>query len=450
MSKPDQEGYSLPPDVMVERGMVLEQEGAVRSAVFHVETSTERCIVYEKRDDSGGAELACTCPKHSGCEHVAAVMVHLARFSGTRGGAEPPLAPSADKGRVSWTSDDGLSATLGPAATASAQVSAAQTLYDDEKRASHLRETLRAILQALDAEGLQDGHVTLVEHVTTLEKLLDGVLATDVVRPCAELRDVILNTDDDPGRLAMVLERIHGVLGVLGDFLDGADPGQELQSSYLGRSWTFDEAQRQEDVTLLEMARSTARTPFGLRRSRAFYMDLDSGGVFVEHSHEGLDETSVPSVGPFPRCIQAGLMMIMPGIPPAPIRLLQYVILPAPGEPDLLKLKKHSLDTVSEAQDTLREAVSMARAPYPAFVAFGPAHVRVRGDRADLVDGEGAMLALAHRIDPPACEALALISRRTRIHCVMGLMVWTGHEIALNPLSLLLENAQGLSLLRLR
>jgi hypothetical protein len=45
---------------------------------------------------------------------------------------------------------------------------------------------------------------------------------------------------------------------------------------------------------------------------------------------------------------------------------------------------------------------------------------------------------------------VALVAGQGRIHCITGLMVWTGHEIALNPLSVLIENSSGLSLSRLR
>jgi hypothetical protein len=143
-------------------------------------------------------------------------------------------------------------------------------------------------------------------------------------------------------------------------------------------------------------------------------------------------------------------MMIMPGIPPVPVRLMQYVILPPPGENDLLKLKKASLSSVQEAHDVLRATIRLVQAPYPAFVSFAPARVHASQGRAALADAEGLILRLAHRVDPYACESLALMVGSSLIHCVLGMLVWTGREVALNPLSVLVEHPRGLSLVRLR
>jgi hypothetical protein len=432
---------TAPPKVTMERGAELHRQGAVRSAVFHVQGEDVNHIVYERRQADGTVDLACTCALGQGCEHVAAVLVHIGTLVS---GVEAPEAVEHAE-RTSWTTDDGLIGSPVVWEVGAGVRRDVAALYYDADRTRRLRDTLESIIVTLLGRGLEEGHVALVEQVTAMEELLDGIEAMDVARPCAQLRDMILGTRAEPGRMAMVLERMHGVLGVLDDALDGRGPGPDIESSYLGRSWTFDESGREEDVTLLEMARSTALTPFGLRRNRVFHLDLDSGRVFVEHSHEGAAEQAGPSVGPFPRRLQAGLMMVMPGIPPSPVRLLQYVILPPPTEADLIRLKKFAMIAVDDTYARLRDVVAVARAPYPAFVMFAPSRTVVI-----LVDGEGAALALAHRIDPPACAALARIAESSHVHCVAGLLVWTGHEIALNPLSVLHEHSQGLGLLRLR
>ncbi len=448
MARPGPRIFRLPPDSIVDRGAAIENDGGVVGAVFHVDADGERCMVYEARTAQGATELACTCPARRGCEHVAAVLVHLARRMPTAPG--PAEEPATGLERESWPSDPAISSSFTHLPAAMQAERDVESLEGDAVRIRRIHSVVSSIIQALVTLGLQDGSETLRGLVGELEKELDGVAAPDLVRPASQLRTLALRGEADPGQAAMLMERLRGVLRVLGEAAGGGKPGKKLEASFLGRRWAFEEARRAEDVLLLEVARNTSLTPFGLRRNKAYYLDLLSGKMRVEQSHERPGDARNPSVGPFPRRVHAGLMMITPGIPPAPIRLLQYVILPPPGEADLLKLKTASVSSAAEAFDLLKKAVKTVQAPYPAFVSFSPARVLARGGLAALADGEGAILRLAYRVDEHACRSLALMAATRRIHCVAGMLVWTGHEVALNPLSVLLEHARGLSLVRLR
>ncbi|MBW2260870.1 MAG: hypothetical protein JRG91_02770 [Deltaproteobacteria bacterium] len=442
--------FRLPPDSVVERGVAIENDGGVVGAVFHVEVGGERCMVYEGRTTAGGTELACTCPARRGCEHVAAVLVHMARRMPAAPASGLAEEPTSVGERSSWPSDSAISASFTHLPAAMQAERDVESLEGDAARVRRIHTVISSIIKALVTLGREDGRETLRGLVTELEKELDGVAAPDLVRPSSELRTLVLSGPADPGQAAMLMERLRGVLGVLSAAAEGREPGRKLEASFLGRRWAFEEARRAEDVLLLEVARNTVLTPFGLRRNKAYYLDLLSGQMHVEQSHEQPGDARNPSVGPFPRRVHAGLMMITPGIPPAPIRLLQYVILPPPGEADLLKLKKASISSASEAFDVLKRTVKTVQAPYPAFVSFSPARVLASGGLAALADGEGSILRLAYRVDEYACRSLALMAATNRIHCVVGMLVWTGHEVAINPLSLLLEHSRGLSLVRLR
>jgi hypothetical protein len=441
--------FRLPPDSIVKRGASIENEGGVKGAVFHVEVGDERCMVYEARSSGGGTELACTCPARRGCEHVAAVLVHLGRRL-PAAAAGPATEPHAVVERESWPSDSAISASFTHLPAAMQAERDVESLEGDVDRVRRIRDVIASIVEVLVARGPEAGRERLVPLVSELEKELDGVAAPDLARPSSELRTLVMRGTSDHGRTAMLMERLRGVLAVLGAVAEGREPGRKLEASFLGRRWAFEESRRAEDVLLLEVARNTVLTPFGLRRNKAYYLDLLSGQMHVEQSHEQPGDARNPSVGPFPRRVHAGLMMVTPGIPPAPIRLLQYVILPPPGETDLLKLKTASVSSVQEAFDVLGRAVKTVQSPYPAFVSFSPARVLSSGSLAALADGEGSVLRLAYRVDEYACRSLALMAATNRIHCVAGMMVWTGHEVALNPLSVLLEHQRGLSLVRLR
>jgi len=362
----------------------------------------------------------------------------------------PAGEPASPVERESWPSDPAISSSFTHLPATMQAERDVESLEGDAARVRRIHSVITSIIQALVTLGLRAGSETLRGLVTELEKELDGVAAPDLARPASELRTLVLRGTADPGQAAMLMERLRGVLGVLGAVAEGRKPGRKLETSFLGRRWAFEEARRAEDVLLLEVARNTTLTPFGLRRNRAYYLDLLSGQMHVEQSHEQPGDARNPSVGPFPRRVHAGLMMITPGIAPAPVRLLQYVILPPPGEADLLKLKTASVSSAAEAFDVLRQAVKTVQAPYPAFVSFSPARVLASGGLAALADGEGAILRLAYRVDEYACRSLALMAATRRIHCVAGMLLWTGHEVALYPLSVLLEHARGLSLVRLR
>jgi hypothetical protein len=444
--------YRLPAGTIVERGGEIEAQGGVLSGVWHVEAAGERWVVYEERSSDGEADLACTCPARRGCEHVAAVMIHLARRlpaveASLDARVEEP-SPAIERG--SWPSDGTISSSFTIPPAAAQPEPDGSSLVGDVERVRTIRALIRSIVETMVTQGLERAAGQVRAGVSELEKELSGVAAPDLVRPSSELRTLVMRGGTNPGHAALIMERLRGLMGVLGAVMDGDTTIRKLEASYLGRRWAFEEARRAEDVLLLEVARNTVLTPFGLRRNKAYYLDLLGGGMHVEQSHEKPGDALNPSVGPFPRRVHAGLMVITPGIPPAPIRLLQYVILPPPGENDLLKLKKASLASVRETFVVLKRLVKMAKAPYPAFVSFAPARVLVSSGMAALEDGDSEVLRLAHRVDPYACRSLARMALRDRIHCVSGMMVWTGHEVALNPLSVLLEHGRGLSLVRLR
>ncbi len=430
---------------VVERGTAIELACGVKASVFHVETAGERYMVYETFSSGGQPELLCTCPQVRGCEHAAAVIAHMARLV-----AQSQQGPElADAERVSWTTGDGLggfSVSMPPQPPSSLPAAA---LAQDRDLVRKVAGTLERILCVIADVGIARGRGQLTALCEELRTCLLGVSGMDAARACAELRDLVLAEAPDPGRAAVVLERVRGVIEVARAFLDRGAP-IALEASYLGRTFSFDESERLEDMTLVEMARSSTLTPFGLRRNRAYYLDTYTGRTFVEHTSEGTDEVSVPTVGPFPRRIHAGLMIVTPGLGPSPVRLLQYVIMPPPGENELLKIKKSALTTVAQLRAALRQTTAAALAPCPSFVAFAPARVLRVGNQAVVADADGGRLSLAYRSRPPVCDALASMAGTMRIHCVTGHVVWTGYEVALDPLSVLLENGSGLGLLRLR
>ncbi len=433
--------------------MSLARGNQVAGMVFHVEAGGRRWLVWEERNAAGDLELACTCPLRHGCEHVTAVLAHLEQYvpAGAAGQAErepgarvTPSGPGSMPSEASWVSS-GMTIPPPPPGEDGAPM-----LHGDLARTAAVRTAIALLVEAAAVHGLGPGREALRPCVEGLIRAMGGLSARDTLRVAADLIGLAQGPGPDPARVAAVLEEVRAVLDVMDAHMAGADPGAKLEGAYLGRTWAFEDSKREEEVDLIEIARAAAGTPFGTRRGAAWYLDAQSGDAYVEHSLMLHGDRPRQQPGPFPRRIHANLMIVVPGIHPRPIRMLQCSILRPPREEAILKVRKMSLTSAREVMGLFRRIAATAHAPYPAFVTFAPAGMRVQGEAVALEDGEGDLLPLDHGSSIDACRALGRIAADGKVHCVSGLVSWTGREIALDPLSVLIETQRGFSLARLR
>ena len=434
--------------------MSREGQVGVAGMVFHVEDGDRRWIVWEERASSGGLDLACTCPARHGCVHVAAVLAHLSRNApGAAAVAEPDRraprvseTPLSAPPESSWVSS-GM--TLPPPPPGE---DGSPPLFGDRMRTAAAMSAVAGLVEAFVAHGIGPGHEDdLRPAVEGLVRAMRGVSARDSLRVAADLVDLASEGSPDPARVAAVLEGARPVLDAMDAHVHGEDQAASLEGAYLGRSWAFEDSKREEDVDLLEVARASEDTPFGTRRSATWYLDAHSGNAYVEQSIRVPGDGPRQQPGPFPRRIHANLLMIVPGVHPRPVRLLQWSIQRPMQEDDLLRLKKLSMTSVREVVGLFRRVSAQARSHYPTFVVFAPSSVRASGPGAALEDVDGDLIPLAYGAGADASRALAWIAATGgTVYCTAGLVLWDGRDIAFDPLSVVVETQRGFSLARLR
>ena len=411
--------------------------GAVESVVVRVTDPAGPALVTVERT-GGGVRVACSCGRRP-CPHLGEA---LDAFSGARPGETIPQ-PIA---RMS----------VPPPSSPSAPESGRDAVRPSD---ADLATRLGTLLDALVEDGIAGGSERVDAEIEALVRSLHGTDAYGLHRSLADLRREVSTARPSPDRMLRAVE----VLAATRRALDGAakaggaPAGRDAYALLVGRDRPLAEMEIRENVTLLEVARNSARTPFGYRREEAFLVDLATGARFGEMTPAPLsgDPVGGPdryrgSVGPFPRLVRGDLVAIEPGPEPRRIRLLQYRV----ERPDAAEHFRRLRD--SAAQETTALYAEWARladaagCPYPCLAVFAPKRVAYREGEAALLDGDDRILPLARATAPDTCAAADRFLARGRVEVVVGHLFLFRDTLALSPLSLLMDLPAGERLVRLR
>jgi len=322
-------------------------------------------------------------------------------------------------------------------------------VYDDP---ASLARVTRAMRRAATSLAVRGAGADAAEPRAAVEEAiveLAGLVMTDALKAVADLRRCLADGAPSPAAFATAFQRFLGVLGVLETHAAGGKVDERLHATYLGRRWGMHETGQKEDVRLVELARTSFRTPPDMRISESFYMNAATGHLFVEE-HYHLPGEGGFSVGPFPRMLAVNLMTVEPRVHPGAVTLMQYAVAGPPTESDLLQVKKMALDSVGGAVKLYRRVVKTARCPYPVFAVVAPVATSTAGGNVTMQDAEGAAIPLAREASPADCHAAAQICGAGRLHAACGHLVLEEGRLALVPLSLLVEEDASLRLARIR
>jgi len=405
-------------------------DAAVGSIVVRVGEGADGALVAIERT-ADGMRVSCSCGRRP-CAHLGPALDVFAVAAPARplGGASLPPAPPAP------------SSASGPR---SRPADAA------------IAPRLRGLLDALVEDGVAVGSERTDAALEDLVRFLHGVDAYGLHRSLADLRREMATARPSPDRLLRAVETLEAASRVLDRRIAGgtAEPG--AYELLVGRDVPLDELDVREDLTLLEVARNSARTPFGYRRDERFLVDLAGGARFVEMVPVPIDADYplLPnryggSVGPFPRLIRTDLAAIERGPSPQRIRLMQYRVDLGPQDEDLRRL---SVAATREVGALYAEFAALAGAlgvAWPCLAIFAPARVVFRDGEASLVDAADAVLPFARAVAPETCAAADRFLGRGKVELVVGHLLLLRRTLALSPLALLCDSPRGERIFRLR
>jgi len=434
------------------REVKITTGAAVDSAVFRVESGGKIFWVVEERAGEDDYRFTCSCPLKHRCEHVHAVMSHMERTA-RRGGGEgpeggPALSTKASDSRPSLPPGSGR-LTRPPRLSGSTDAWGESTLFDQPERTRRVAQGLKGCLDRLLLERIAGNREGMKAISDELVGSVQGIQATDLLKAAADLRRALLEDAPDPVAVAIGIERVFGAIQILQSHVNKLPLDERLQTTYLGRSWDTGDLEFVEDLHLLEVARNSVLTPFNVRRNESYYMNPTSGDLFVEEKYQKPGGGN-PSVGPFPKLLHVNLMTVEPRLQPPSLNLLQYSVRPPPNEGDLAKIKTMALSTVEAALGIYSHILNVVRSPYPVFVTFRPLKTQIVDERLIMWDSEGDALGLAYTSSPHGCLAVEAVCANNHLHAMAGLLVREGKCLAINPLSLLVENGGGLRLERIK
>ncbi|MBN1772559.1 MAG: hypothetical protein JXB32_14915 [Deltaproteobacteria bacterium] len=408
---------------------------AVGSVMVRVGDAEGGALVTLERAGTG-VRAACTCGR-PGCEHVASVLALLGATA-PASVPRPPVVPTVPPPRPT-------------------SVPAAARACGERPDDAAIAERLRRLLEVLVEDGAAVGSERTDAMLAEVVRFLYATDAYGLHRVLADLRREIGTARPSPDRLLRAVELLEATCLVLERRAGGRPVEPGVYELLVGRDRPLGELQTREDLTLLEVARNSARTPFGYRRAERFLVDLATGARYTELVAVAI-EADFPaggmryagSVGPFPRRVRADLAAVEPGPSPQRIRLLQYHVEPEPHAEDLRRLASAAVRDVGALYAEFEALAEQVGVAYPCFVLFAPARVVFLDGEATLVDAEDRVLPLARAVAPDTCAAADRFLTRGRVELVVGHVLLLRRMLALSPLSLLTDSPRGERLLRLR
>ena len=261
-------------------------DAAVGSVIVRVGEGADGALVTVERT-AGGSRVSCSCGRRP-CPHLADA---LAVF------ATPPAVRPL-----------GIPSHVPPPPSAPVPPAKAHVRPPDSEIATRLRNLLDALIVDGVAVGSERTDATLEDFV----RLLHGVDTYGLHRSLADLRREMATARPSPDRLLRAIEGLEATCQLLERRARGEASAAGVYELLVGRDRPLGELEVREDLALLEVARNSARTPFGYRRDEQFLVDLSTGARYTElvsvpidPDFDGGSNRYGGSVGPFPRLIRA-------------------------------------------------------------------------------------------------------------------------------------------------
>lgn len=402
------------PRAKAERGLALLEE--IREGSFTARlddgSGAVQTVVWEIGDE--GSRAGCSCGDAE-CEHQAALLGALA-------GDEVTLASSAPSPPASAAAASTGASASGPSPAA-------------------LASAIAAMVDAVCSYGLGGGVTARDDALSAVMDLLAETDSLDLKRAVATVRRSLTAAAPDVTTALPALLHLSRAAASLA--AAGAGPGEAPQAMLSG-------AERREEVKLLEVARSSQRTPFGDRRDVSYFLDLDADVLYLELAASS--PGSVPaalSEGPFPKRLLGNLATVDAGPSPRRIRLLQYSVAGFPSDADLDHLLACCTTEVSTLYAAVRDSHAIGEEVRDHLVLFAPEQVLAAPSGVVLCDRAGALLPLARGINPALCATVDLLARQGSLLAVAGHLVVGASFVALLPLTALVELGVSRSLRQL-
>lgn len=402
-------------------GDELLASGGPTSVTVRFETEG-RSVAVVVEAEGRGLRSACTCGE-ADCAHVAAALATLAGECSVTGAEAPPEALATVQ---------------------------AESPREEPPPASASRPSLGAVADSVDqlvravcADGLDQRSPARDEALERLLPLLADRDLPDLRRATATLRRELAAESRDVTTAATALIQLGGI----SEALRKAAGGREGLASRLSLPR---DADRREEVRLLEVARDSQRTPFGDRRDVSYFIDVGRGELLREHAASKPGQAPRMSEGPFPKLLVGNLVAVEPGLSPRRVRLLQYTTGGFPTSADLERIRTSAALRVADLYQAYRRSLDGKDPTHDPVVLFSPDAILASSRGVVLSDESGALLPLARGSAPELCEAVDLLARRGRIATVVGPLVLGPRFLSILPLSVLVDRGGSLSLSQLR
>lgn len=325
-----------------------------------------------------------------------------------------------------------------------------RTLSTSERPSSVARESLAEVLEdlvtAIVRLGLRNaqGSPSLEEAFERLAGVAPQPLPLGIARFIGRLRGALATNDVD-----QLAELLDGAVRLAGD-LRRAHPSEEGRRRIVG--WLGPTADQPEDIesltdrTFVEVGREWVTGVERASIERRYLVELGSGEIFREERPRLLPGISV---GPCPRQLHVGLAEAAEGPPPRRIRLLQYTLSDTIRPETFARLEELSVRSHRALLDSYVHAIGDYPGLVEPFVLVGPA--RATGEAIALanVDDEGWPLPIV-RADEGEAEWLDRLAMERPIVGIAGRLIDVTRTLLLVPVSVLVQDEEGLRLVRVR
>lgn len=420
-----------------------EDEIQIETAVFRVKSGDEKFWVIVEIQSKGSMSFVCSCGLKDLCDHIKVVKNFLSQFKfGSQKSFTNDIFSTSDNG-----SDNLREISLSSVSNVSLSTPESKS---EEKISSEIKRVHDAVENFLNSILNPDGldKETVMKSAELISKDLKGFYATDLLKSVSSLRRAVLKDTWDSIEICVSIERVEGALKILKRYINGEFVQPNLLTSFVGRRKKVDDLPAIQEIRLIEVARNSVLTPFGIRRSESFYLSPSDGEIFMEEKYHPVAEGN-PSIGPFPRNLWVNLMAVEDGPWLKFVRILQYSVLKPLSDADFARIKTFALPSVEECIKLYKSTVEKAGSPYPVFIIFAPIKVSFSEGKLIMQDHEENVLGLAYLSSPDNSSAVEKICRTKKLHAISGMLIREGRFIVLSPMSVLIEDESGLKIIRI-
>jgi hypothetical protein len=386
--------------------------GTVNRIALDVSLNGQDEIVSIRMNDNV-LNWSCTCGQQN-CGHIATALYWISAEESADINRAPRSSPTpSTRSRFSW-----------PAETEDTETS--------------VRATMKGISLALDdlvtavvRVGTDAGTRPSVDEA--VQRLIDAApnpLPLGISRWIGLLRSALSRNDYDS--VARILDGATRIAEDLKTELD--DPNRRKRViSWLGAVLRDSkDVQRMSERNLIEIARERLD---GVERSiieRRYLVDLENGEIYREERLQGM---STASLGPCPRLINAGLIVVEQGIPPQRIHLLQYSISAVIPTETWNQLSGWAFRRFDVLNKKYKESLTLFPGLTEPFALIAPTRLDWEQNYVPF-DDENRSLPIAMADDPSLGRFFSSVPKIQETAWIAGRLVDAQGTLMLKPLSI--------------